>query len=66
MWLISVVNILPFAIIYGIPGQILTNHISLHELKEEMLMLVLWVVIGSLLMDKLWRKAITKFDGVGG
>ncbi len=66
VWVISMVNILPFAIIYGIPGQILTNHISLYELKEEMLMLVLWVIIGSLLMNKFWKKAIKRFDGAGG
>jgi ABC-type uncharacterized transport system permease subunit len=63
---ISVANVLPFTIIYGIPGQILTNHVSLHELKEEMFLLISWVIIGTFLMDKFWKKAIKRFDGAGG
>jgi ABC-2 type transport system permease protein len=66
VWALSVVNILPFEIIYGIPGQILINHVSLHELKEEILILVFWVFFITFLMDRLWKKAITKFDGAGG
>jgi ABC-2 type transport system permease protein len=65
-WVRSIAGVLPFQSTFGFPITALTGPITDHQLWRGLATQVLWIVVGTLVVQLMWRRGIRRFSSVGG
>jgi ABC-2 type transport system permease protein len=65
-WMQDLSLLLPFYWAFGFPIETMIGSPGVAKLTGGLLMQALWTVVGFLVMNVVWRRAIRRYDAVGG
>ncbi len=66
LWLLNVVNILPFKYLYYVPASIFLGKFSFPESLQQILISFFWVVVLLFISHAFWKQGVKRYSGVGG
>jgi ABC-2 type transport system permease protein len=65
-WVQTVAWFLPFKWTFGFPIEALVGQLTTAQLLEGLAMQVLWIVVGALVVQVVWRRGVRRYSAVGG
>lgn len=62
----SILKLLPFCYLAYIPTQIYLGKVETSQLMDNTLICVFWIIMLTLIMDRLWRSGMRRYSAFGG